>query len=63
MIERCFHLSIANTVYSKVHLCDIFIEPRLDSFGLFRMKNIEQIFEIGYEAAVKEKDKLIELAG
>lgn len=61
MIERCFHLSVANSVYSKVHLCDIFIEPHLDSFGLFRMKNIQQIFEIGYQAALKEKNKLATL--
>jgi NTE family protein len=61
MIERCFHLSVANSVYSKVHLCSVFIEPRLDNFGLFRMKNIDQIFEIGYECALKEKSRLIDL--
>lgn len=61
MIERCFHLSIANTVYSKMHFCAVFIEPRLDNFGLFRMKNIDQIFEIGYECALKEKNRLMDL--
>jgi hypothetical protein len=44
-----------------VHLCTVFIEPRLDNFGLFRMKNIEQIFEIGYQCALKEKDRLMDL--
>jgi NTE family protein len=61
MIERCFHLSVANSVYSKVHMCNVFIEPRLDNFGLFRMKNIDQIYEIGYQTALKEKSKLAEL--
>ena len=61
MIERCFHLAIANSVYSKVHLCDIFLEPLLDSFGLFRMKNLDQIFEIGYQTALKEKDNILQL--
>jgi len=61
MIERCFHLAIANSVYSKVHLCDIFLEPLLDSFGLFRMKNLDQIFEIGYQTALKEKDNILKL--
>lgn len=61
LIERCFHLAIANSVYSKVHLCDIFIEPLLDSFGLLRMKNLDQIFEIGYQAALKEKDNILRL--
>ncbi len=63
MIERCFHLAIANSVYSKVHFCDIFIEPHLNSFGLFRMRNIEQIFEIGYQAALKEKDNIVRIMG
>jgi NTE family protein len=61
LIERCFHLAIANSVYSKVHLCDIFVEPLLDSFGLLRMKNLEQIFEIGYRTALEEKDKILRL--
>jgi NTE family protein len=61
LVERCFHLAIANSVYSKVHFCDIFIEPLLDSFGLFRMKNIEQIFEIGYKEALKEKENILRL--
>lgn len=63
MIERSFHIAIANSVYSKVHLCDIFIEPDLDRFGLIKMENAVEIFEIGYEKALKEKDKLIELLG
>lgn len=61
MIERSFQLAIANSVYSKVNRCHIFIEPHLNSFGLFRMKNIEQIFEIGYRAALKEKENIVRL--
>lgn len=61
MIERCFHLAIANSVYSKVNRCDIFIEPHLNSFGLLRMSNMEEIFEIGYQAALKEKDNLLRI--
>ncbi|MEO8821450.1 MAG: patatin-like phospholipase family protein [Ginsengibacter sp.] len=61
MIERCFHLAIANSVYSKVNRCNIFIEPHLNTFGLFRMRNIEQIFEIGYLAALKERDNILRL--
>jgi NTE family protein len=61
MIERCFHLSMANSVYSKSHLCDIFIEPTLYSYGLFSMKSMEDIFQIGYESALKHKERLLEV--
>lgn len=61
LVERCFHLAIANTVYTKAHLCNIFIEPSLDTFGLFRMKNLQQIFEVGYQAALKEKENILTL--
>ena len=61
MIERCFQLAIANSVYSKVNKCDIFIEPQLSGFGLFRMRNMERIFEIGYQATLKEKDNILRL--
>jgi hypothetical protein len=61
MIERAFHMAIANSVYSKVHQCDIFIEPDLDRFGLINMKVAGEIFEIGYNTALKAKDKLLAL--
>lgn len=63
MIERSFHIAIANSVYSKAHQCDIFIEPSLDRFGLINMKDAVDIFEIGYRAALKEKNKFLELLG
>jgi NTE family protein len=61
LIERCFQLAIGNSVYSKVRKCNIFIEPELNGFGLFRMRNMERIFEIGYQAALKEKDNIFRL--
>ena len=62
-IERCFHLSIANSVYTKAHQCDVFIEPALARYGLFGMRALVEIFEIGYETALKEKNKLLDLLG
>ena len=61
IIERSFHMAIANSVYTKAHQCDIFIEPKLDRFGLINMKDAGAIFEIGYKTALQEKDKLLEL--
>lgn len=63
IMERCYHMSIANTVYSKIHQCDLFIESPLCGFGMFDTKKADMIFEIGYEASIKEKEKLLELWG
>ena len=61
MIERSFHMAVANSVYTKLPLCDVFVEPDLEKFGLFRIKDIDQIVEIGYKAASQQKDKIITL--
>lgn len=61
MIERSFHMAIANSVYTKSHQCDLFIEPVLDRFGLINMRNAAEIFEIGYKIALDQKDKLLRL--
>ncbi len=61
MIERSFHIAVANSVYAKASQCDIFLEPPLERFGLINMKDAEEIFEIGYQTTLKEKDKLLQL--
>jgi NTE family protein len=61
VLERCFHMSIANSVYSRGQHCDLFIEPELFDFGMFDTKNADTIFEIGYRHAMKEKEKILML--
>ena len=61
LMERCYHMSIASTVYSKTELCDLFIEPPLSTFGMFDTKKSDQIFTLGYEAAINKKEKLLSL--
>ncbi len=63
LIDQCFHLVIANSVRERAMACHIFIEPLLSGFGIFEMKNADKIFEIGYNAAMEQKDKLIGLKG
>lgn len=58
IIERSFHIAVANSVYNKVNQCDIFIEPPLDKFGLINMKHAAEIFDIGYRNALKYKKQL-----
>ena len=61
IIERSFHLAVANSVYMKSNQCDIFIEPELDRFGLINLKDAAEIFEIGYKTSLEQKEKLITL--
>jgi len=61
IIERCFHMSIASTVYSRGLHCQLLLEPQLDSFGIFDLKAAPAIFEIAYRNALQQKDRILEL--
>jgi NTE family protein len=51
---RSFHISIARSVYEKKDVFDIYIEPEeLRNYGYFNVKKGLELFNIGYEAAVK----------
>ncbi len=61
ILERSFHMAVASNVYLRARQCDLLLEPGMDDFGLFDMKNADMIFEIGYKHALKQKDKIAEL--
>jgi len=61
VMERCFHLAIANTVNSSALLCDQLIEPELRRYTMFEMKYADQIFKAGYRSVMQEKEKLLAL--
>lgn len=61
MIERCYHMSIANSVYSKVHYCNLFIEPELYQFGMFDTRKADKIFETGYQTTIAERENILKL--
>lgn len=58
IVEHCFHLAIAQKVYTQSALCDVFIEPKLEGFGMFDMKRADAIYQLGYDAAMAQKDQL-----
>jgi NTE family protein len=62
IIEKCFHMAIAGSIYEKAKKCDLFIEPDLHGFGMFDMQKSDIIYEIGYRTALTYKDRLLELA-
>jgi NTE family protein len=51
IMDRCFHLAIANTVYSKSHYCKIFIDHPLPEYHVYDLKSADKIFESGYNTA------------
>ncbi len=51
IIDRSFHMAVAQKVYESASLCDLLVEPELSAFGMFQMKDADQIFEIGYKTA------------
>jgi NTE family protein len=59
LIEKCFHMAIASVVYSKVEKLDLFVEPDLHEFGMFDVTKADLIYETGYQATMKHKNKLL----
>lgn len=52
--ERLFHLGLSNHVYAKKDKCDVFINPpNMTQYGIFNQKVVQQLFDIGYEYAMK----------
>jgi NTE family protein len=62
ILERCFHMTIARSVYAKVDKCHVFVETPLHDFDMFDAKKADTIFEIGYQTALKHKDTLQKIA-
>lgn len=49
LLDRSFHLAMSKTVYDKVHLCDLFIEPpEMSRYGMFEVQKAEEIFLFAY---------------
>ena len=52
ILEKCFHMAIAHTVYEKVSRCNLFLDPpELSRYGMFDVRDADEIFEIGYRTA------------
>jgi len=54
VMERAYHIMVAKDTFSKFEACDVLIRPeRMGEFGMFSLKNVDTIFNLGYEAAKK----------
>jgi NTE family protein len=66
VLERAYHIMVANETILKFEDCDILIRPdRMAEFSMFSLKNIDTLFELGYKATLsvlKNTNKLNKLA-
>jgi NTE family protein len=54
IFERCYHLAIDESTRLKTKNCQLLIEPKkLAKYKIFDFKKAYEIYEIGYEAALK----------
>ncbi|EON77081.1 hypothetical protein ADIS_2391 [Lunatimonas lonarensis] len=63
LIERTVIMSMNYNVYSRVHRCDYFVEPKgLATYGVLEIKKANEIFERGYEYMIHYLDSHPELS-
>ncbi|MGB3152705.1 MAG: patatin-like phospholipase family protein [Maribacter sp.] len=54
VLERAYHIMVANETVLKFDDCDILIRPeRMAEFSMFSLKNMDTLFELGYNAAIQ----------
>ncbi|SNR39727.1 NTE family protein [Maribacter sedimenticola] len=55
ILERAYHIILANESLSKFEDCNLLIQPKgLENYNMFAVKNIDTIFQLGYESAMEE---------
>ena len=58
VLEKSFHLAVADTVAAHALQCDIFLEPELRGHQMFELKHADQLYKAGYDAVLKKKTLL-----
>lgn len=59
--DRTMHLSIRSSVIRNIPQCALFIEPKgLENYGIFEIKKIREIYELGYLYTKSFLETLIE---
>jgi len=54
VLNRAYDIVFNKDYITKFNLCDFVIYPtKLKEYGLFSIKNIDAIFNLGYEEAIK----------
>ena len=54
ILERALKIKNANEFSSKFEACDLIISPKnLSNYSIFYLKNIDEIFQLGYKEAIE----------
>ena len=62
MLDRSFHYALSHSVYSKVHLCNVFIDPpEMSRFSMFDMSKASEIMMFAYQYTLGFKEEIINL--
>lgn len=61
IMERSFHMAIATTVYERGRLCNLLVEPPLQDFSMFDLRNSQRLFEISYRYAGQYRETIARL--
>lgn len=52
IMERAYHIKIANESLAKFEDCDVLIRPKhMKNYRMFSLKHVDTIFKLGYESA------------
>jgi NTE family protein len=59
---RCFEVSIRSNILNNMEYCDLVIEPpKITQFNIFNIRKAKQLFEVGYQETMSQKEALFEL--
>ena len=59
---RCFYLAVINNTKPWLDQCDVLIQsPELYHYHIFQFRKKEEIFEIGYRAAMEKKEEILKI--
>ncbi|MDE3214668.1 MAG: patatin-like phospholipase family protein [Bacteroidota bacterium] len=61
VLERSFHMAIATTVYERGRHCQLLLEPPLQEFSMFDLRNPQALFEISYRYASEHRQAIADL--
>lgn len=60
VMDRAYHLRMYNTEIMKFVHCDVVIYPEeLSSYSIFNSNNIDAIYNIGYDSAKRELNRVV----
>lgn len=59
VLNRAYEINLHHHVHNKFNRCDVFICPQeLSQYGTFSMRSAKKIFDIGYDEAKKQLEKV-----